>query len=119
MGTTQYRNRALAVRGYRLVSVPKYAWDKVWSDEQGQEQYLMQLFKEAGVISGQPAAELDTHKAASSGERSQAPSLKQQQQQQQPAAAPAKAAARALMKRAWLPAKGSFQQVSFALGRLE
>jgi hypothetical protein len=114
MGTTQYRNRALAVRGYRLVSVPGHEWRKVWSDEQGQEQYLMQLFKEAGVISGQPVAELDTDclkQAATSAKRPQAPSLKQQKQR----AAPAKAAARALMSRAGLPAQGSSQQVSFVL----
>jgi hypothetical protein len=54
-GATQYRNRALAVRGYKLVSVPGHEWRKVWSDEHGQQQYLMQLFKEAGVISDQPA----------------------------------------------------------------
>jgi hypothetical protein len=35
MGTTQYRNRALALRGYRLVSVPESQWSKVWKNEQG------------------------------------------------------------------------------------
>jgi hypothetical protein len=67
MGTTQYRNRALAVRGYRLVSVPKYAWDKVWNDEQRQEQYLMRRFEEAGVINGQSGAQPNTHQPAASG----------------------------------------------------
>jgi hypothetical protein len=116
MGTTQYRNRALAVRGYRLVSVPGHEWRKVWSDEQGQEHYLMQLFKEAGVITRQPAAELGTGQAASSATRSQAPSFKKKEQQQ-PAAEAAKAAARALMSKAGLPAQGSSEQVSLALGQ--
>jgi hypothetical protein len=56
MGTTRYRNRALAVRGYRLVSVPKFSLDNVWKDEQGQDQYLMQLFMEAGLVGGLPTA---------------------------------------------------------------
>jgi hypothetical protein len=50
MGTTQYRNRALAVRGYSLVSVPKHELDKLWSDKQGHQQYLMRLFEQAGVV---------------------------------------------------------------------
>jgi hypothetical protein len=56
MGTTQYRNRALAVRGYRLVSVLTSTWDKVWRDKQGQDQYLMQLFMKAGLVGGRPTA---------------------------------------------------------------
>jgi hypothetical protein len=48
-GTTQYRNRALAVRGYRLVSVPYQEWARLRGDQQRQQQYLMGLFKEAGV----------------------------------------------------------------------
>jgi hypothetical protein len=55
-GPTQYRNRALAVRGYRLVSVPWSSWDKVWRDKQGQDQYLMQLFMKAGLVGGRPTA---------------------------------------------------------------
>jgi hypothetical protein len=55
-GPTQHRNRALAVRGYRLVSVPKSEWNKVWTDEQGQDKYLMQLFIEAGLVNGLPTA---------------------------------------------------------------
>jgi hypothetical protein len=54
MGTTQYRNRALAVRGYRLVSVPDVKWRKVKNDEQGQDQYLLQLFMKAGLVGGLP-----------------------------------------------------------------
>jgi hypothetical protein len=53
MGSTQYRNRALAVRGYRLVSVPESQWRSVKKDEQGQDQYLTQLFKKAGLIGSQ------------------------------------------------------------------
>uniref|UniRef100_A0A383VJ75 RAP domain-containing protein n=1 Tax=Tetradesmus obliquus TaxID=3088 RepID=A0A383VJ75_TETOB len=49
MGTTQYRNRALAVRGYRLVSVPWWEWAKLRGDAQRQ-QYLMQQFEQAGVV---------------------------------------------------------------------
>jgi hypothetical protein len=50
MGSTQYRNRALAVRGYRLVCVPKHVWDTVRNVQQKQQQYLMQLFEDAGVL---------------------------------------------------------------------
>jgi hypothetical protein len=44
MGTTQYRNRALAVRGYSLVSVPGHEWAKLQGDAQRQQQYLMRQF---------------------------------------------------------------------------
>jgi hypothetical protein len=49
MGTTQYRNMVLAVRGYRVVSVPYYEWAKLRGQEQQQQQYLLRLFKAAGV----------------------------------------------------------------------
>jgi hypothetical protein len=49
MGTTQYRNRALAMRGYRVVSVPYYDWAKLQGREQQQQQYLLRLFRAAGV----------------------------------------------------------------------
>jgi hypothetical protein len=49
MGTTQYRNRALAVRGYRLVSVPWYDWHNIRHNPEQQQQFLLRLFKEAGV----------------------------------------------------------------------
>jgi hypothetical protein len=48
-GPTQYRNKALAVRGYRLVSVPWYDWHNIQHDPEQQQQYLLRLFKEAGV----------------------------------------------------------------------
>jgi hypothetical protein len=48
-GPTQYRNRALAVRGYRLVSVPGFEWCKLQGIER-QKQYLLQLFTAAGVM---------------------------------------------------------------------
>jgi hypothetical protein len=92
-GPTQYRNRALAVRGYRLVSVPSWGWDKVWRDEQGQDQYLMQLFNEAGLLGGPPTA-------ASHDQQVDSP-----QQQQQ--VAPARMSARALLQKEGLPAQGS------------
>jgi hypothetical protein len=49
MGPTQYRNRALAVRGYRVVSVPWFEWSKLQGKEQ-QQQYLLRLFSAAGVV---------------------------------------------------------------------
>jgi hypothetical protein len=48
-GATQWRNRALAVRGYRLVSVPYSAWDRLKGDAELQQQYLLRLFAEAEV----------------------------------------------------------------------
>ncbi|KAF6264329.1 hypothetical protein COO60DRAFT_176363 [Scenedesmus sp. NREL 46B-D3] len=55
MGGTQYRNRALAVRGYRLVSVPWFEWAQLQGvKQQQQQQYLLRLFEQAGVLS--PAA---------------------------------------------------------------
>jgi hypothetical protein len=72
MGTTQYRNRALAVRGYRLVSVFESVWRKLKHVEQGQEQYLMQLFMNAGLV-------------MACQQQHQADSLQQQQQQRQEA----------------------------------
>uniref|UniRef100_A0A383VS61 RAP domain-containing protein n=1 Tax=Tetradesmus obliquus TaxID=3088 RepID=A0A383VS61_TETOB len=49
-GPTKYRNRALAVRGYRLISVSYRDWAKLQGDEQRQQQHLLRLFKEAGVV---------------------------------------------------------------------
>jgi hypothetical protein len=49
-GPTQYRNRALAVRGYSLVSVPGHEWAKLQGDAQRQQHYMMELFKEAGMV---------------------------------------------------------------------
>jgi hypothetical protein len=49
-GPTQYRNRALAVQGYRLVSVPYYDWGKLQGVEQ-QQQYLPRRLQKAHVIS--------------------------------------------------------------------
>uniref|UniRef100_A0A383VQ77 RAP domain-containing protein n=1 Tax=Tetradesmus obliquus TaxID=3088 RepID=A0A383VQ77_TETOB len=51
-GPTQYRNRALAVRGYNLVSVPWWQWDELRGDAQRQQQYLMWRFGAAGVWEG-------------------------------------------------------------------
>jgi hypothetical protein len=50
MGTTQYRNRSLAVRGYRLVSVPYWEWDALQGDESCQHQYLVQRFIEVCLV---------------------------------------------------------------------
>jgi hypothetical protein len=55
-GPTQYKNRALAVRGYRLVSVPESQCRSVKKDEQGRDQYLMQLFTKAGLVGALPTA---------------------------------------------------------------
>jgi hypothetical protein len=99
MGTTQYRNRALAVRGYSLVSVPGHEWAELQGDVQGQEQYLMQLFKEAGVHAG------NAHQSAASAKPPQAIVSKQQR------AVPGRSAAGAMLSRARLPAQGSSQQV--------
>jgi hypothetical protein len=49
-GPTQYRNRALAVWGYRLVSVPFWELDGLQGDEQRQHQYLIQRFMEVGLV---------------------------------------------------------------------
>jgi hypothetical protein len=49
-GPTQYRNRALAVRGYRLVSVPYWEWDGLQGNERRQHQYLLQRFIEVGLV---------------------------------------------------------------------
>jgi hypothetical protein len=49
MGTTLYRNRALAVRGYRVISVPWFEWSELQGEEQ-QQQYLLRLFTAAGVV---------------------------------------------------------------------
>jgi hypothetical protein len=98
MGTTQYRNRALAVRSCSLVSVPKHEWDKVWSDEQGQQQYLTQLFGKAGMVCG--------HSARHN------PKQRPEGLQQQQPAAPARAAARALLRKSGLTSgQDSSQQV--------
>jgi hypothetical protein len=51
MGPTQYRNRALAVRGYRLVGVHWSEWSKLNADEK--QEYLMALFRDAGIIDQQ------------------------------------------------------------------
>jgi hypothetical protein len=107
-GATQYRNRALAVRGYRLVSVPSWGWDEVWKDEQREQQYLMRLFMEAGLLGGQPTA-------ASHNQRVDSPQQQLQQQQQQQQVAPARRSARALLQKAGLPTQGSSQQVGVAL----
>jgi hypothetical protein len=64
MGTTVYRNRALAVRGYRLVSLPESQWRNARSDEQGQDQYLTQLFMKAGLVDGLPTATTDRQPSA-------------------------------------------------------
>jgi hypothetical protein len=50
MGTTQYRNRALAVRGYRLVSVPYWEWYGLQGNGKCQHQYLLQRFIEVGLV---------------------------------------------------------------------
>jgi hypothetical protein len=49
-GPTQYRNRALAVRGYSLVSVPYQKWYRLRGDAQRQQEHLLRLFEEAGVV---------------------------------------------------------------------
>uniref|UniRef100_A0A383VC34 RAP domain-containing protein n=2 Tax=Tetradesmus obliquus TaxID=3088 RepID=A0A383VC34_TETOB len=98
MGTTQYKNKALPRRGYRLVSVPWWERDELHGDVECQKQYLMRLLEEAGVVSGQPTAP--------PGEE-QASRRKQQQQQQQQQSTPAKAAAKALLQRAGLPGQGT------------
>jgi hypothetical protein len=38
------------VRGYALVSVPGHDWARLRGDQQRQQQYLMRLFEEAGVL---------------------------------------------------------------------
>jgi hypothetical protein len=56
MGTTQWRNRALALRGYRLVSVPCWEWDGLQGNKPRQQQYLMQRFVEVDLMQpDQPA----------------------------------------------------------------
>jgi hypothetical protein len=56
MGTTQYRNRALAVRGYRLVSVPYLEWYGLLDNAHRQHQWLVQRFIEVGLMHpNQPA----------------------------------------------------------------
>jgi hypothetical protein len=75
-GPTLYRNRALAVRGYSLVSVPGHAWAKLQNDAQRQQQYLMRQFEAAGVVSGRTAAQ--------QLQQQQQPQQPQQQQEQQP-----------------------------------
>jgi hypothetical protein len=101
MGTTQYRNRALAVRGYALVSVPGHDWARLRGDQQRQQQYLTRLFNEAGLLGGQPTAASHDQQVDN-----------QQQQQQQ--VAPARKSARALLQKAGLPTQGSSQQVRLA-----
>jgi hypothetical protein len=49
-GPTQYRNRALEVRGYRVVSVPYYDWMKQQGADQKQ-QYLLRRLQQAHIIS--------------------------------------------------------------------
>jgi hypothetical protein len=48
-GPTQYRNRALAVRGYRLVSASWFDWHDIQHNQAQQHEYLLQRFEEAGV----------------------------------------------------------------------
>jgi hypothetical protein len=48
-GPTQYRNRAIAQRGYKLITVPYFEWDKLKSAAQ-QQQYLARKIQEAGVL---------------------------------------------------------------------
>ncbi|KAF6264900.1 hypothetical protein COO60DRAFT_1633968 [Scenedesmus sp. NREL 46B-D3] len=47
-GLIQYRDRALAVRGYRLVSVPFHVWAR-FRDEREQGDYVLWLMQEAGI----------------------------------------------------------------------
>jgi hypothetical protein len=44
MGSTLYRNRALSARGYTVVSVPYYEWDKL-SSQREKQQWLMAAIK--------------------------------------------------------------------------
>jgi hypothetical protein len=96
MGTTQYRNRALAVRGYRLVSVPWSNWRKASKDEQGQYKYLMQLFMEAGLVGGLPTATTCAQPPAAVAAAAGAGST-------------AKALAKALLRKGALPVRDSPQ----------
>jgi hypothetical protein len=52
-GPTQYRDRALAVRGYTVVSVPYLEWRSLQGDHQRQ-QYLLQRFIEVGLVHPDP-----------------------------------------------------------------
>jgi hypothetical protein len=71
-GPTQYRNRALAVRGYRVFSVPCYEWHKLQGHEQ-QQQYLMGLFECAGVLQpDQPASPKQQHQQQQKGSKAKA-----------------------------------------------
>ncbi|KAF6262208.1 hypothetical protein COO60DRAFT_1636071 [Scenedesmus sp. NREL 46B-D3] len=114
MGSTQHRDRALAVRGYSLVSVHVKEWGKLQGDHQPQQQYLMRRFEEAGVLHPcQPTA--GSPKQLLQGLKQQQQQQQQQQHQpgaveQQQQAAPARASPRALLRRAGLPVLGSSQQ---------
>jgi hypothetical protein len=45
MGSTLFRNRALSARGYTVVSVPYYEWDKLRS-QQEKQQWLMAAIRQ-------------------------------------------------------------------------
>jgi hypothetical protein len=42
MGTLLWRNKALAARGYRLVSIPLSAWEKLSGEVQFEQQQYLQ-----------------------------------------------------------------------------
>jgi hypothetical protein len=94
MGTTQYWNKALAVRGYRLVSVPASKWDRISNDEQAQDQYLMQLFMKAGLVGGPPTAKTGRQPPAAAAGAAAAAAA---------AGSTAKAVAQAVLRKGRLP----------------
>jgi hypothetical protein len=48
-GPTLFRNRALAARGYVLVSIPYWEWDKLRGAAQKQQQYLLDKLQAAAA----------------------------------------------------------------------
>lgn len=47
-GPTFYRNRALAARGYALISIPYWEWDLLHSPEEKQQYLLVKLSRLGG-----------------------------------------------------------------------
>jgi len=48
LGSTLYRNRALAARGYTVISVPYYEWNSLGSKAAKQRWLAQQIAKHAG-----------------------------------------------------------------------
>jgi hypothetical protein len=45
MGLMLWRNKALAARGYKLLSIPLATWEKLSGEQQQQQQYLQGRLK--------------------------------------------------------------------------